>query len=115
MLLKSKVVACKKAIGNEPDHAQLKQILYVYMDMASTNLASQSGLDRNNYIDICEDIDRRYRLQLEGLDFAKAAKGDDPMGLINVFEGADGSLRAAHRHSKSRRRSSRRRGKISTR
>ena len=87
-MLKAKVVAYKKAIGHEPDHGQLKQILYVCMDMPSKNLASQSGLDRKGYAEICEDIDRRYRLQYEGLDFAKAAKSDDPMGLSNLLEGS---------------------------
>ena len=70
MMLKAKAVAYKKAIGHEPGRGQLKQILYVCMDMASKNLASQSWLDRKGFVDICEDIDRRYRLQLEGLDFA---------------------------------------------
>ena len=65
LMLKAKVVAYNKAIGNEPDHNQLKQIVYVCMDMTSNNLASQSGLDRNCYVDLCEDIDRRYRLQSE--------------------------------------------------
>ena len=55
MMLKAKVVAYKKAIGHEPDHGHLKQILYVCMDMASKTMASQSGLDRKPYIDICED------------------------------------------------------------
>ena len=60
------------------------------MDMGSNNLASQSGLDRKGYVDICEDIDRRYRLQFEGLDFAKAATGDNPMSLSNLFGNEDG-------------------------
>ena len=78
LMPKAMVVFYKKAIGSEPDHDQLKQILYVCMDMTSKKLASQSGLDRKGYVDSCEDIDRRYRLQFEGLDFAKAAKGDNP-------------------------------------
>ena len=86
LMLKLKVVAYKNAIGHEPDHAQLKQILYVCMDMTSKNLEPQSGLDRKLYFDMCEDIDRRYRLQFEGLDFAKAAKGDDHRGLSIFFE-----------------------------
>ena len=61
-MLKAKVVAYKKAIGHEPDHEHLKQILNVCMDMQSKNLASQSGLDRKGYADLFEDIDRRYRL-----------------------------------------------------
>ena len=81
-----KAVAYKKAIGHEPDHEQLKQILYVCIDMNSKNLASQSGFDRKPYVDTCEDIDRRYRLQFEGLDFARAAKGDDPTGLSYISE-----------------------------
>ena len=88
LMVKAKVVAYKKAIGNEPDHDQLKQILYVCMDMTSKNLASQSGLDRKGYVDLCEDIGRRYRLQFERLDFAKAAKGDDPMGLSLMYPNA---------------------------
>ena len=56
------------------------------MDMVSNILASQPGLDRKPCADTCDDIDRRYRLQYEGLDFAKAAKGDDPMGLSNFFD-----------------------------
>ena len=80
LMMKAKVIAYKKAIGHEPDHSHLKQILYVCMDSASKILASQSGLDRRPYLEICEDIDRRYRLQFEGLDFGKVAKGDDPMG-----------------------------------
>ena len=59
MLLKSKLVSYNKAIGAKPGHAQLKPNLYVCMDMASKKLASQSGLDRTSYTDICEDIDRR--------------------------------------------------------
>ena len=51
MTLKATVVAYKKAIGHEPDHGQLKQILYVCMGMASKNLASQSRLDRKGYVD----------------------------------------------------------------
>ena len=45
MLLKSKVVAYKEAIGAEPDPSLLKQIRWVCMDVASKQLASQSGLD----------------------------------------------------------------------
>ena len=63
LTLKAKVVAYKKAIGHEPDQEHLKQIFYVCMDMAPKNFASQSGLDRKGYADLCEDIDRRYRLQ----------------------------------------------------
>ena len=59
MLLKSKVVAYKKAIGSEPDPSLLKQILWVCMDDACKQLASQSGLDHKTYAEICEDIDRR--------------------------------------------------------
>ena len=62
------------------------------MDVASKRLASQSGLDRKDYAGICEDIDWRYRLQYDGLDFAKATKGDDPMGLSNIFEGSPESV-----------------------
>ena len=57
--------------------------------MNSKNFASQSGLDRKPYIDMCEDIDRRCRLRFEGLDFSKAARADDPMGLSNMFENED--------------------------
>ena len=92
MLLMFKAVAYKKSIGSKPDHAILKHVPYVCMDMASKNLASQSGLDQKDYNEICEDIDRRYRLQFDGLDFVKAAKGDLPMGLSIIFESADGSL-----------------------
>ena len=49
MLLKAKVAAFKKAIGKEPDHMQLKQILYVCMDTNSKSLASQTGLDKDEY------------------------------------------------------------------
>ena len=93
ILLKSEVVAYKKAIGNEPDHAQLKQILYICIDMASTTLAAQSGLGRKSYADICEDIDRRYRLNFEEL--VQAASFDDPMGLSNLLEGGDGNASSA--------------------
>ena len=86
-MLKAKVVAYRKAIGHDPDFEQLKQVLYVCMDMQSKNLASQSGLDRKGYTELVEDIDRRYRLQYEGLDFGKTAKLDDPMGLSNLHEG----------------------------
>ena len=86
MLLKAKVSAYKKAIGVEPDHEQLKQVLYVCMDSTSKNLASETGLDGKPYLAIGEDIDRRYRLQFGVLDFAKPQKGDDPMGLSNVSE-----------------------------
>ena len=65
LMLKGKVVAYKKAIGQDPDFERLKQILYVCMDLQSKNLASQSGLDRRGYAELCEDIDRRYRLQYE--------------------------------------------------
>ena len=92
LLLKSKIAAYKKAIGHEPDHEQLKQVLYVCMDAASKNLASQSGLDMRSFAENCEDIDRRYKLQYEGLDFSKVPKGDDPMGLSNILE---------HEHSQS--------------
>jgi hypothetical protein len=85
-LLKSKVVAYKKAIGTEPDPSLLKQILWVCMDVSSKQLVSQSGLHHKSYDEICEDIDIRLCLQYDGLDVAKAAKGDDPMGLSNVFE-----------------------------
>ena len=71
LMMKAKVIAYKKSIGHEPDHGHLKQILYVCMDSASKVLASQSGFDRRPYLEICEDIDRRYRLQFEGLDFGK--------------------------------------------
>ena len=53
------------------------------------NLASQSGLDCKGYFDLCEDIHRRYQLQFEGLDFAKAPNGDDPMGLSDLFMGEE--------------------------
>ena len=84
LMLKAKVVAYKKAIGHDPDFEQLKQVLYACMDMQSKNLASQSGLDRRGYAELVEDIDRRYRLQYEGLDFGKTAKLDDPIGLGNL-------------------------------
>ena len=84
LMLKAKVVAYKKAIGHEPDQKHLKQILYVCMDMASKKFASRSGLGCKGYADLCEDMDRRYRLQYEGLDFGKTAKLDDPMGLSNL-------------------------------
>ena len=38
MMLKAKFIACKKAIGHEPDHGHLKQILYVCMDVVSKTL-----------------------------------------------------------------------------
>ena len=90
MMLEAKAVAYKQAIGHEPDYDQPKQIMYVCMGMGSKSLASQSGLHRKGYVDICKDIDRRYRLQFEGLGFAKAAKGDDPMGVSNIFGNEDG-------------------------
>ena len=49
LMLKAKVMAYKKAIGCDPDFEQLKQVLYVCMDMQSKNLASQSSLDRRGY------------------------------------------------------------------
>jgi hypothetical protein len=52
VLLKSKVVAYKKAIGVEPDASILKQILWVCMDVSSKQLASHSGLDHKNYDEI---------------------------------------------------------------
>ena len=88
-MLKAKVVAYKRAIGHEPDLEHLKQVLYVCMDMASKNLASQSGLDRKGYADLCDDIDRRYRLQYEALDVGKSAKLDDSMGLSHINLGED--------------------------
>ena len=91
-MMKAKVIVYMKAIGHEPDHAHFKQILYVCMDMASKTLASQSGLDRKPYLEICEDIDRRYRLQFDGLDFGKVAKGDGPMGLSNLFDAEEHKL-----------------------
>ena len=81
MLMKAKIAAYKRAIGKEPDHAQRKQILYVCMAVNARNLASESGLDKESYTKITEDIDRRYRLQYGGLDSAKPDKADDPMGL----------------------------------
>ena len=63
LMLKANVLASKRVIGHEQDLEHLKQVLYVCMDMASKNLAVQSGLDRKGYADLCDDIDRRYRLQ----------------------------------------------------
>ena len=86
MLLKAKVASFKKSIGKEPDHGQLKQVLYVRMDTNSKNLASQTGLDQQSYTKIAEDIDRRYRLEYGIINFGKTAKEDDPMGLSNLSE-----------------------------
>ena len=60
LMLKSKTVAYKKAIGHEPDLEQLKQVLYVCMDLQSKSLVPQSGLDRKGYAELIEDSDRRY-------------------------------------------------------
>ena len=43
MLLKAKVSAYKKALGEEPDHGQLKQILYVCMDVNAANTSNAAG------------------------------------------------------------------------
>lgn len=78
LFLNSKVVAYNNATGSGPDHAQFKQHRLCVHGHGIKELAAQSGLDQEAYSEICEDIDRRYRLEYEGLVVAKSAKGDEP-------------------------------------
>ena len=93
LLLKKKVAEYKKVVGQEPSHKKLGEILWSCMDVGSKQLASQSGLDKkavskdvDMYKVLCEDVDRRYRIQYGTLDFKTSGAKDDPMGLSSAAE-----------------------------
>ena len=46
LLLKKKVAEYKTIVGQEPEHKKLGEILWSCMDVASKQLASQTGLDK---------------------------------------------------------------------
>ena len=92
-MLRQKVAEFKKCIGKEPDGDKLRDILFTCMDVNSKLLASQSKLDVQQegvdmYQALCEDIDRRYKIEFGTLEI-KGRQRDDPMGLHNIDDGQD--------------------------
>ena len=98
VLLRTKALEYKKTIGHEASKEQLRNILYTVMDTNSKQMAGDKGLDvqqfdahgnpKNMYKELCEEIDRRYKIEFGTLEVRGPVK-DDPMGLSKLEEKED--------------------------
>ena len=81
------MIEFKTFLGKEYDPKQAMQFLWTSLDVRSREIAVSEKLDKKDYKDLYQHIDRRDKIHFGHMDYKSNAK-DDPMGLALVGDGS---------------------------